>query len=133
MLTPPSVKYLSPATSTAIVRVSRDHHRLVWAALTFTTHLPKPVDEPCVIQVVRVSGTIRKSEEAAVRLARTAIKRAQSQASTDTTLLGTMSQGTIVKPGTSLQDGDTLMEDGPGFENGIEDPDEPGDVDDQDD
>ncbi|KAL8822198.1 MAG: hypothetical protein Q9191_007060 [Dirinaria sp. TL-2023a] len=79
-----SVKYLSPATSTAIVRCSRDNYRLVWAALTFTTHLPKPSPQgrakPCVIRVVRVSGTIRKSEEEAVRRARAAILKAKSGA-----------------------------------------------------
>ncbi|KAF1348876.1 Rpp14/Pop5 family-domain-containing protein [Delphinella strobiligena] len=71
------VKYLSPATSTAIIRVSRDHYRLVWAALSFVTKLPRPVDQSCVIQVVRVSGTIRKAEEEAIRRAKASIIRAQ--------------------------------------------------------
>ncbi|KAK4963748.1 RNA-binding protein pop5 [Elasticomyces elasticus] len=71
------VKYFSAATSTAIVRVSRAHYRLVWAALTFATRLPHPLDEACVMQVVRVSGTIRKSEEEAVRRARMGIRKAQ--------------------------------------------------------
>ena len=78
-------------TSTAIIRVSRDHYRLVWAALTFTTRLPKPVDQACVIQIVRVSGTIKKSEEAAIRLARQSIKRAQRQASKGTVPRGPQS------------------------------------------
>ncbi|KAI5195245.1 hypothetical protein E4T39_08294 [Aureobasidium subglaciale] len=73
------VKYLSPATSTAIVRVSRAHYRLVWAALSFVTHLPRPVDQACVIQVVRVSGTIRKAEEEAIRRAKAAILRATAR------------------------------------------------------
>ncbi|CAC9889786.1 unnamed protein product [Aureobasidium pullulans] len=64
-----------PATSTAIVRVSRAHYRLVWAALSFVTRLPKPIDQNCVIQVVRVSGTIRKAEEEAIRRAKAAIIR----------------------------------------------------------
>jgi ribonuclease P/MRP protein subunit POP5 len=34
------------------------------------------VDQACVIQVVRVSGTIRKAEEEAVRRAKAAILRA---------------------------------------------------------
>lgn len=54
---------------------------MVWAALTFVTKLPKPVDQACVIQVVRVSGTIKKSEEEAVRRARLVILRAQREKS----------------------------------------------------
>ncbi|KAI4741842.1 hypothetical protein E4T50_07743 [Aureobasidium sp. EXF-12298] len=77
-----SVKYLSPATSTAIIRVSRAHYRLVWAALSFVTRLPRPVDQACVIQVVRVSGTIRKAEEEAIRRAKAAILRATAQGKT---------------------------------------------------
>jgi ribonuclease P/MRP protein subunit POP5 len=50
---------------------------MVWAALSFVTRLPKPIDDACVIQVVRVSGTIKKSEEEAIRRARLAIVRAQ--------------------------------------------------------
>jgi ribonuclease P/MRP protein subunit POP5 len=51
---------------------------MVWAALTFTTCLPlKPADLPCVMQVVRVSGTIRKAEEEAIRRARLQIRLAQ--------------------------------------------------------
>jgi ribonuclease P/MRP protein subunit POP5 len=75
---PLPVKYCSQATSTAIIRVSRAHYRMVWAALSFTTHLPlKPANLPCVIQVVRVSGTIRKAEEEAIRRARLQIRLAQ--------------------------------------------------------
>ncbi|THX96129.1 hypothetical protein D6C79_01264 [Aureobasidium pullulans] len=63
------------ASLVAIVRVSRAHYRLVWAALSFVTRLPKPIDQNCVIQVVRVSGTIRKAEEEAIRRAKAAIIR----------------------------------------------------------
>lgn len=96
---------------------------MVWAALTFTTRLPKPVDEPCVIQVVRVSGTIRKSEEAAIRLARQSIKRAQRQASGDGVLIADNAPGAKSR----AKDDDLSMEDASGFENGIEDPDGPDD------
>lgn len=72
-----AVKYLSSATSTAIVRVSRARYRLVWAALSFITQLPGGKAEKCVVQVVRVSGTIKKVEEEAVRLARRSIAKAQ--------------------------------------------------------
>ncbi|KAF2838764.1 hypothetical protein M501DRAFT_912883, partial [Patellaria atrata CBS 101060] len=60
------IVYLSTATSTAIIRISRQHYRLVWAALSFMTKLPKPIDTPCVIRVIRVSGTIKKVEEEAI-------------------------------------------------------------------
>ncbi|KAL4961756.1 Rpp14/Pop5 family protein [Aspergillus stella-maris] len=82
-----SVKYLSPATSTAIIRCPRASYRLVWTALTYMTRVPeisegktKRVDlanlsRPCVFRVVRVSGTIRKAEEEAVRRARREIVR----------------------------------------------------------
>jgi ribonuclease P/MRP protein subunit POP5 len=69
--------YLSPATSTAIIRVARDHYRLVWATLAFVTRLPKPLNTPCVIQVVRNSGTIRKAEEEAIRRAKASVVRAK--------------------------------------------------------
>ena len=70
------IKYFSPATSTAIIRVTRQHYRLVWAALTYITRLPRPVEQSVVFQVVRVSGTIRKSEEEAIRRAKASILRA---------------------------------------------------------
>jgi ribonuclease P/MRP protein subunit POP5 len=75
--------YFSPATSTAIVRCPRAAYRLVWAALTFVGSLPgarrggggSAERTGCVIRVVRVSGTIRKAEEEAVRRARSEIIR----------------------------------------------------------
>lgn len=47
---------------------------MLWTALSFMTALAG--GQPCVIQVVRVSGTIKKSEEEAIRRARLAILRA---------------------------------------------------------
>jgi ribonuclease P/MRP protein subunit POP5 len=47
--------------------------------LSFVTRLPRPIDQACVIQVVRVSGTIRKAEEEAIRRAKAAILRATAQ------------------------------------------------------
>ena len=113
------VKYFSQATSTAIIRVTRDHYRLVWAALSFVTRLPKPLDQPCVMQVVRVSGTIRKAEEEAIRRARLSIRRAQ-RAATSSTITGT-ANGVVL--GARDDDDDLDMM------NGIEDRDGPGDVD----
>ncbi|OQU94443.1 hypothetical protein CLAIMM_00798 isoform 2 [Cladophialophora immunda] len=97
--------YFSPATSTGILRVPRAHFRLVWASLTFLTGIPPPpshrsvggggtggrrgggggVDAAtrpelaCVVRVVRVSGTIRKSEEELLRKARRDVVRAKLQ------------------------------------------------------
>jgi ribonuclease P/MRP protein subunit POP5 len=74
----PAVVYHSPATSTAIVRVPRDQHRLARAALSMVTGLPRPWRTPCVVRVVRVSGTVRKAEEAAVEDATRALRRARA-------------------------------------------------------
>jgi ribonuclease P/MRP protein subunit POP5 len=85
-----TVKYLSPATSTVIIQCPRSAFRLVWAALTYSSLLPPPSAEPLsgrrswgssnltrsvshgagVFRVLRVSGTMRKAEEEAVRRAR---------------------------------------------------------------
>ena len=74
------VVYFSPTTSTAIVRCPRQHFRLVWAALTYMTEVPGSRGSPskrCVVHVVRVSGTIRKSEEELMRRSRREIIRAK--------------------------------------------------------
>jgi ribonuclease P/MRP protein subunit POP5 len=59
----------------------------VWAALTFTKRLPKPIDQSCVFQVVRVSGTIKKAEEEAIRRARSSIKSATQASVRPTSLI----------------------------------------------
>ena len=51
---------------------------MVWAALTFVTRLPRPLDTPVVVKVVRVSGTIRKAEEEVIRRAKVIVKRAKN-------------------------------------------------------
>lgn len=75
------VVYLSTATSTVILRVPRDHHRLVWAALSHVSELPPQrrggTGVPCVVRVVRVSGTIRKAEEELIRRAKRDVVRAK--------------------------------------------------------
>ncbi|OXV08930.1 hypothetical protein Egran_03310 [Elaphomyces granulatus] len=90
-----SIKYLSPATSTAIIRCPRAAFRLVWAALTFLSSVPEPdhtyrqphrsssqsrggEPRPCVFRVLRVSGTMRKAGEEAVRRARREIVRVKN-------------------------------------------------------
>lgn len=74
------VKYLSLATSTFILRISRTHYRLVWAALTTMNELPAKNGKPCTFRVVRVSGTIRKIEEDAVRRAKQIMLAAEEDA-----------------------------------------------------
>ncbi|KAH7061998.1 Rpp14/Pop5 family-domain-containing protein [Paraphoma chrysanthemicola] len=72
------VNYWSPATSTAIIRCPRDHYEMVWAALTYITRLPNPVDLPVVVRVTRVSGTIKKAEEEVIRRSQHIIRRART-------------------------------------------------------
>lgn len=82
------VKYLSPATSTAIIRCPRASYRLVWTAITHLSHVPEytpgsgyagkragAMNRPCVFRVVRVSGTMRKAEEEAIRRGRREVAR----------------------------------------------------------
>ncbi|KAL8296998.1 hypothetical protein RB601_003477 [Gaeumannomyces tritici] len=61
------LKYLSNATSTFILRVHREHYRLVWAALTFMDRVPIKNGLPCTFRVIHVGGTMRKVEIAAIR------------------------------------------------------------------
>ncbi|WBW74706.1 RNase P and RNase MRP subunit Pop5 [Schizosaccharomyces osmophilus] len=70
-----SVKYFSPSTSTGILRVSRQHFRLAWAALCFLRELN---GKPVVIRVVRVSGTIKKAELAAIDRNATEVRQLSS-------------------------------------------------------
>lgn len=76
-----AVKYLSNATSTCILQCSREHYRLVWAALTMIDRVPTKggPGKPCVVRVVRVSGTIKKVEQEAVRRARLLILAAKDE------------------------------------------------------
>ncbi|KAF7947800.1 hypothetical protein EAE96_008879 [Botrytis aclada] len=85
-----AVKYLSSATSTFILRVSRAHYRIVWATLSLMNSLPIKNGRNCVFRVVRVSGTIRKAEEEAIRRAREMILKARRD-------LGEQSESTLEK------------------------------------
>lgn len=69
-----SIRYFSAATSTGIVRISRDHYRMVWAALTFIREL---AGRECVITVRRVSGSVKKAEEEILRRDKRALKSVQ--------------------------------------------------------
>jgi ribonuclease P/MRP protein subunit POP5 len=50
---------------------------MVWAALTLISKLPKPLETPVVVKVVRVSATIKKAEEEVIRRARLIVRRAR--------------------------------------------------------
>ncbi|KAK7956613.1 rpp14 family protein [Apiospora aurea] len=77
---PRRVKYLSNATSTFILRITRAQYRMLWTALTFMDHVPVRDGKPCTFRVVHVSGTIRKVEEAAIRHARNLMFAVKDQA-----------------------------------------------------
>ena len=69
------IKYFSAATSTGIVRIARDHFRIVWAALTFI----KEIDgRECIVTVQRVSGTVKKAEQEILRRDKRALERVKS-------------------------------------------------------
>lgn len=57
------VKYFSAKTSTGIVRCSRGHYQMVCAALTMINSLG---GKDVIVRIVRVSGTIKKCEQAAI-------------------------------------------------------------------
>ena len=75
----PAVKYLSLATSTFILRCSRSHYQMLWAVLTFMNHVPVKDGRPCIFRVIRVSGTMRKASEEAVRQSRRIILAAKGE------------------------------------------------------
>lgn len=81
VLTTSIVKYLSNATSTCIIQCSREHYRLVWAALTIMDRVPTKhgPGKPCIFRVVRVSGTIKKVEQEAIRRARLLVLAAKDE------------------------------------------------------
>lgn len=87
------VKYLSNPTSTAVICVSRDHYRLVWAALSLMNRLPKPINQECVIRVIKVSGTIRKALEWLVMNSKEHIATLNTKAQNGNS--GTLLTGTI--------------------------------------
>ncbi|KAI1007920.1 hypothetical protein K3495_g298 [Podosphaera aphanis] len=79
-----SVKYLSPATSTVILRVARAHYQIVWAALSLMHTVPVKDGQKCIFRVVRVSGTMRKVEEEAIRRARELVAKVSRKEAEDT-------------------------------------------------
>ncbi|KAI6781395.1 Rpp14 family [Emericellopsis cladophorae] len=83
MLNGLQIKYLSLATSTFIIKCSRAMCSMLWSALTFMGRVPNKdgTGKHCIFRVVRVSGTIRKVEEEAIRQSRALIVAAKQEAS----------------------------------------------------
>ncbi|KAK4046448.1 RNA-binding protein pop5 [Microbotryomycetes sp. JL201] len=82
-----SIKYFSQQTHTAIIRVSRQHFRTLWAALTLLRALH---GQPVIARVVHVGGTIRKTQHAAIALDRQKIlKHAARTRMTDKQIIET--------------------------------------------
>lgn len=111
-----TVMYLSAATSTFILRVSRDHYRIAWAALSLMNTVPVKDGRNCVFRVVRVSGSIRKSQDELIRRAREMILKAQSEAedkgnSTLESIFGKESKGASTKDVIMADRSDTEEED----------------------
>lgn len=73
------VKYLSTATSTFILRVSRAHYQIAWAALSMMNTVPVKDGKKCVFRVVRVSGTLKLAEKEVIRRAREMILKARRE------------------------------------------------------
>ncbi|KAJ3375480.1 hypothetical protein GGF31_004599 [Allomyces arbusculus] len=65
------VKYFSGFTGIGIVRVARDHYRMLWATLTFLNAIN---NRRCRIVVLHCSGTIRKAQQAALEHDRVMLK-----------------------------------------------------------
>jgi len=57
------VKYFNPTTNMCIVRCNRDHHNIVWAALSFIGVIAK---HSVSIHVLHVGGTVKLCQKAAI-------------------------------------------------------------------
>ncbi|KAJ3359127.1 hypothetical protein HDU91_005003 [Kappamyces sp. JEL0680] len=69
------VKYYSPLTGMAIVRIGKDAFEMAWNGLFFTTLLRK---RQCAMRVVHVSGTIKLLQKHAVEYDRRKIQQLRS-------------------------------------------------------
>ncbi|KAJ2826731.1 RNA-binding protein pop5, partial [Coemansia erecta] len=58
------VKHFSQHTCLGIVKVPRDHCKMVLATLALMTHVKK---NQCIVRVRHVSGTIKKCQKSAIR------------------------------------------------------------------
>jgi ribonuclease P/MRP protein subunit POP5 len=59
---------------------------MLWSTLTFMDHVPVKDGRPCIFRVVRVSGTIRKAEEEAIRQAKRLILAAKENTDSKSSL-----------------------------------------------
>ncbi|KAJ7159930.1 hypothetical protein C8R43DRAFT_993923 [Mycena crocata] len=67
-----TVKYYSPATNHCIIRVARDHHRMVWGAVSLLTAIDGTRYIP---NVVNISGAIKYAQLAAIAHNRDSVAR----------------------------------------------------------
>ncbi|TFK18774.1 hypothetical protein FA15DRAFT_760467 [Coprinopsis marcescibilis] len=74
-----TVKYYSPTTNTAIIRVSRDHHKIAWAGLAMITTIDGTRYIP---NVVHLSGTIKHAQLSAIQHNRVVVARYRALAKT---------------------------------------------------
>ncbi|KAJ3202546.1 hypothetical protein HDU67_000434 [Dinochytrium kinnereticum] len=68
-----TVKYFSPYTGIGIVRVARDHFKMMWAAMTFVSQIK---GNKCMINVIHVGGTIKQVQLQAIEHDKTQILEA---------------------------------------------------------
>ncbi|KAJ1676013.1 RNA-binding protein pop5 [Spiromyces aspiralis] len=75
-----TVKYFSSFTNVGIIRVARDHYHMIWSALTFINYIK---GTRCMVRVIHLSGTIKKSQLAAIKHDRSMIHRLTALAAKD--------------------------------------------------
>jgi RNase P/RNase MRP subunit POP5 len=61
------VKYFNDVTNMCILRSPREQFRMVWAALTFITKIE---NEPLLLRVIHVGGTLRSCQTHAIKFDR---------------------------------------------------------------
>jgi ribonuclease P/MRP protein subunit POP5 len=111
------VKYLSTATSTFILRVSRAHYQVAWAALSMMNSVPVKEGKKCIFRVVRVSGTMKLAEKEVIRRARELALRARREMgeqgnSTLDDIFGNAGADSITEEDRLMIDGSDSEEDG---------------------
>ncbi|KAH7928308.1 hypothetical protein BV22DRAFT_1103075 [Leucogyrophana mollusca] len=74
-----TVKYFSPTTNVAIIRVARDHHSIAWGAVTLLTSI---AGQRLIPNVVHLSGTIKHAQLAAIQHNRQVVARFRALANT---------------------------------------------------
>eukprot|EP00047_Mylnosiga_fluctuans_P006566 m.247752 g.247752 ORF g.247752 m.247752 type:complete len:142 (+) comp15486_c0_seq1:18-443(+) len=54
-----SIKYMNVYTGAVLIRCARDHHALLWSALTLITSIKK---RSCIFNLLHLGGTIRSCQ-----------------------------------------------------------------------